>query len=299
MTQYREANLKTVEWGVANVPNTALLVHGLTGRGESFEALAEKLDPAGGIPGGPWRFLAPDLRGRGDSKEIPGGKGGIPEHARDLLALMDREELERVVFVGHSMGAMIGVYLAAHFPERIRGLVLVDGGSEVTEEIDALVAPSVERLEGTYPSREAYLEYLKSQPVFEDRWDERLERYFAGDVQPGEDGRWYPKADLETVEKDRAKMQGLPLSELWSSIRCPTLILLSTVGLANPEEGFILPPNDARRMQRAISDSSLVEVENTNHYDILYSAPPATVEAIKDFLGQRDAGRARAPRRRG
>ena len=289
MTQSQEANLKTIEWGVAYAPNTALLVHGLTGRGEAFEALAEKLDPAGSIPGGPWRFLAPDLRGRGASKEILGGEGGIPEHARDLLALMDREGLDRVVFVGHSMGAMIGVYLAAEYPERLRGLVLVDGGSEVTEEIDALVDPSVGRLEGTYPSREAYLEYMKSQPVFEDRWDEHLERYFAGDVQPGDDGRWYPLADLETIQKDREKMQSLPLSELWSRIRCPTLILLSTVGLANPDEGFILPPDDARRMQHTIPDSTLVEVENTNHYDILYSPPPTTVSAIRDFLAQRAA----------
>jgi pimeloyl-ACP methyl ester carboxylesterase len=289
MTQSQEANLKTVEWGVADAPNTALLVHGLTGRGEAFEALAEKLDPAGNAPGGPWRFLAPDLRGRGASKEISVDEGGIPEHAQDLLVLMDREGLDRVVFVGHSMGAMIGVYLAAHYPERLRGLALVDGGSEVTEEIDALLDASVARLEGSYSSREAYLEYMKSQPVFEDRWDEHLERYFAGDVQPGDDGRWYPRADVETIQKDREEMQSLSLSKLWPRIRCPTLILLSTVGLTNPDEGFILPPDDARRMQHTISDSTLVEVENTNHYDILYSAPPTTVNAIRDFLAQRPA----------
>ncbi len=279
-------NLKTAEWGVVDAPRTALLVHGLTGRAEAFEPLAEKLDPAAGVPGGPWRFLAPNLRGRGASKEVPKGGGGIGEHTRDLLAFMDREDLEPAVFIGHSMGAMIGVYLAAHHPERLQGLILIDGGSDVTDEIDALLDPSIERLEGTYPSREAYLEYLKSQPVFEDRWDERLEHYFAGDVQPGGDGRWYPVADLETVRKDREEMHGFPLSELWSRIRCPTLILLSTVGLASPEEGFILPPGDARRMQQAIPDCALVEVEDTNHYDILYSAPPTTVEAVRAFLAR-------------
>jgi pimeloyl-ACP methyl ester carboxylesterase len=279
-------NLKAAEWGVVEAPRTALLVHGLTGRAEAFEALAEKLDPAAGVPGGPWRFLAPDLRGRGASREVPKDEGGIPGHARDLLAFMDREDLERAVFVGHSMGAMIGVYLAAHHPEKLQGLVLIDGGSDVTDEIDALLDPSIERLEGTYPSREAYLEYLKSQPVFEDRWDEHLGRYFAGDVQPGDDGCWYPVADLETVRKDREEMHGFSLSELWSRIRCPTLILLSTVGLAGPEEGFILPPDDARRMQQTIPDCTLVEVEDTNHYDILYSAPPTTVEAVRAFLAR-------------
>jgi pimeloyl-ACP methyl ester carboxylesterase len=272
--------------GGADGPRTALLVHGLTGRAEAFEALVDKLAPTVGIPGGPWRLLAPDLRGRGASREMARGEGGIPEHARDLLALMDRKGLERVVLAGHSMGAMIGVYLAAEHPERLLGLILIDGGSDVTDEIDTLLDPSIERLEGSYSSREAYLEYLKSQPAFEDRWDEHLERYFAGDVQPGNDDRWYPVADLEAIRNDREKMYGFPLSELWSRIRCPTLILLSTVGLAGPEEGFILPPDDAQRMQQAIPDSTLVEVENTNHYDILYSAPEATVEAVRAFLAR-------------
>jgi pimeloyl-ACP methyl ester carboxylesterase len=197
---------------------------------------------------------------------------------------MEREEIDRVSFVGHSLGAMIGVYLAAHHPDRISRLVLVDGGSDVTYEVDALLSPVVERLEQTYPSREAYVEYLRSLPIFENRWDGRLERYFAGDVRP-DDGRWRHHADLETVKDDREKMQGFPLSELWPRTGCPTLVLLSTVGLAGPDEGFILPPEDARRMQETIPDCTLVEVEDTNHYDILYSAPRTTVEAIGRFLG--------------
>ena len=199
---------------------------------------------------------------------------------------MDRESLKRVVLVGHSMGAMIGVYLAAHHPERLRGLVLIDGGSNVTDEIDALLDPAHRRLEGTYPSREAYLEYVKSQPVFGDRWDEHLERYFAGDVRPGDDGRWYPVTDVEAVRNDREKLHGFPLSELWPRIRCPTLILLSTLGLAGPKEGFILPPSDAHRMIETIPNCALVEVGNTNHYDILYSAPPTAVDAVRAFLFQ-------------
>ena len=288
MPQSQEVNLKTVEWGVADASRTALLVHGLTGRAEAFEALVESLAPASGIPGGPWRFLAPDLRGRGDSKEVSEVEGGIPEHARDLLALMDREGLEKVVLAGHSMGAMIGVYLAAHYPQRLSGLVLIDGGSEITDEIDALLNPVHRRLEGSYDSREAYLDYLKRQPIFEDRWDEHLERYFAGDVRPGDDGRWYPVTDLEAVRRDRENMHGFPVSGLWPLIRCPTLVLLSTVGLAGPEEGFILPPDDARRMVESIVNCALIEVENTNHYDILYSAPPTVVDAVRAFLSRLD-----------
>ena len=61
------------------------------------------------------------------------GRVGIPAHAADIVALMDREGLEKVAFVGHSLGAMIGVYLAANHPDRVDKLVLIDGGSDVTD----------------------------------------------------------------------------------------------------------------------------------------------------------------------
>jgi pimeloyl-ACP methyl ester carboxylesterase len=272
-------DLRTISWGDPSAPNTALLVHGLTGRAEAFRAIVEELE-AEGLAG--WRFLAVDLRGRGETGRID-GTAGIPAHTADLVAFMDRDGLDRVVYVGHSLGAMIGVYLAAHHPGRVSRLVLIDGGSDVTDEVDDLLWPVVERIEQTYPSREGYVEYLKTLPVFEERWDQNLERYFAGDVRP-EDGGWRHHADLETVLDDREKMHGFPLSELWPRIGCPTLVLLSTVGLASPNEGFILPPQDARRMQETIPDCALVEVEDTNHYDILYSAPKTTVGAIRDFL---------------
>ena len=275
------ANLRTVSWGDPRAPNSALLVHGLTGRTDAFRALADKL-LSEGLTG--WHLLAADLRGRGATGKAD-GPAGIPVHTADLIALMDEEGLDRAAFVGHSLGAMIGINLAARHPDRVSGLVLVDGGADVTEETDALLSPVHERLKRTYPSREAYVEHVKGLPTFEDRWDEHLERYFSGDVRPA-NGGWRHHADLETVRDNRERMHGFPLSELWPRLECPTLILLSTVGLAGPEEGFILPPQEARRMQDTIPNCTLVEVENTNHYDILYSAPKTTVDAIHNFLAR-------------
>ncbi len=273
------ANLSSVSWGDPDAENTALLVPGLTGRADAYRPLVEELE---GLSG--WRFLAVDLRGRGETGRLEGG-AGIPVHAADLVALMNGEGLGRVAFVGHSMGAMIGVYLSANHPERISKLVLVDGGAVVTEEIDALLTPVHERLKRTYPSREAYVEFVRNLPIFRDRWDEPLERYFAGDVRL-DGGEWRHHADLETVGDDREKLRGFPLSDLWPEVRCPTLVLLSTVGLAGPGEGFILPPREARLMREIIPDCTLVEVQDTNHYDILYSAPKVAVSAIRDLLAR-------------
>ena len=183
MTQPQGANLKTIEWGGRE---RLVWFFSFTvspdGR-RAFEALTEKTEKLA-----PYRrhtrwFLAGFLRwicaDRGPSSEITGRESGIPEHAQDLLALVGREGLEQVVLIGHLVGARVGVYLAAHHPARLRGLVLIYGGSDVT---DALLDPSIERLRGFFPSREAYLEYLKNQPPFKNRGDEHLEHYFTGGV---------------------------------------------------------------------------------------------------------------------
>jgi pimeloyl-ACP methyl ester carboxylesterase len=81
------ADLNTVTWGNPDAENTALLVHGLTGCADAFRTLVEKLQSEG-LTG--WRFLAVDLRGRGETGRLDGADG-IPAHAADLVALMDRE----------------------------------------------------------------------------------------------------------------------------------------------------------------------------------------------------------------
>ena len=71
------AKLHTVSWGDPDAENTALLVHGLTGRADAFRALAERLE-SDRLKG--WRLLAADLRGRGNTGKVEGA-AGIPAHA--------------------------------------------------------------------------------------------------------------------------------------------------------------------------------------------------------------------------
>jgi pimeloyl-ACP methyl ester carboxylesterase len=68
-----------------------------------------------------------DLRGVGLS-DGPSGGYSIPELADDVAAFCAAVGIERPVVVGHSLGGMIGVELAARYPELPRALVLVDPG---------------------------------------------------------------------------------------------------------------------------------------------------------------------------
>src|SRR5690606_9508333 len=85
------------------------------------------------------RVLAPDLRGRGRSNQLP-GPYGMPQHADDLAAVLDHFGVETALIVGHSMGAFVSVVLSHRHPERVSELILVDGGLPLA--VPANVSPA-------------------------------------------------------------------------------------------------------------------------------------------------------------
>jgi len=70
------------------------------------------------------RVVRFDHRGHGASP-VPEGPYELADLGGDVLALMDRLELERAAYVGVSLGGMVGLWLAANAPERITRLVVV------------------------------------------------------------------------------------------------------------------------------------------------------------------------------
>jgi pimeloyl-ACP methyl ester carboxylesterase len=76
-----------------------------------------------------WRVIAPDLRGYGHSTVVP-GKTPLETFARDIAALLDHLEVDRIVLGGLSMGGQIVLEFHRLFPERISGLVLADTSAE-------------------------------------------------------------------------------------------------------------------------------------------------------------------------
>jgi pimeloyl-ACP methyl ester carboxylesterase len=143
-----------------------LAIHGLTSSSRSWLAAARAL-------GGRARVVAPDLRGRGASNELP-EPFGIDAHVRDLLAVLDHLELERAVVAGHSLGAYIAARLAMQHPERVDHLVLVDGGLKIPDSegvdperfLERFLGPSYERLEMTFESPAAYRAWWDEHPAF-------------------------------------------------------------------------------------------------------------------------------------
>lgn len=87
------------------------------------------------------RVYRPDLLGCGLSDQPPAGYRYTPETiGAQVLAVLDALSLPRVHWVGESSGGLIGLLLAAAYPDRIASLVLCNTPSRIPDRIKQIYA---------------------------------------------------------------------------------------------------------------------------------------------------------------
>jgi pimeloyl-ACP methyl ester carboxylesterase len=112
-----------LEWGDPTA-SAVLMWHGLARTGRDFDALAVALAPT-------YRVICPDMIGRGLSQwsPLPDAEYCLDFYSRIALALVDQLGIERLRWVGTSMGGALGLRAGATALEsRITHLVLNDIG---------------------------------------------------------------------------------------------------------------------------------------------------------------------------
>ncbi|MFW5950486.1 MAG: alpha/beta fold hydrolase [Gemmatimonadota bacterium] len=102
----------------AGAGEPVVLLHGLSGSRRWWRYNTPTLARA-------YRVHVPEMVGFGHSRGAV-RHPTLPEMAGLLVRWLDALEIERAHFVGHSMGAQVGVHLASRWPERIERLVLTD-----------------------------------------------------------------------------------------------------------------------------------------------------------------------------
>lgn len=210
-------------------------------------------------------------------------------HAADLVAVLDALEIDSVPIVGHSMGGFVAVVFAHVAPERVERLVLVDGGLPLDapaglspdELVQAILGPTAERLSMRFESEDAYLDFWKAHPAFQDSWDEHLEAYFRYDLVPV-DGGYRASASLETTREDTIDLNtGTAIGDALHAL--PTFakpIVLMTVprGLQDEPPG-LYPSDRVATLLRKLPQIEHVPVEGFNHYTIVMSEAGSSVIA--------------------
>jgi sigma-B regulation protein RsbQ len=231
-----------------------------------------------------WRHVAPafadryrivlfDHLGAGHSDLSaydPERHDSLEGYADDVLELLRELDLRDVVFVGHSVSAMIGVLAANREPERFDRLVLVGPSPRYINDEGYVGGFEREDIEGLLHSLESnYLGWSGAMaPVIMGNPD----RPELGDELTNSFCRTDPEiaaqfARVTFLSDNRGDLPGLAV---------PALVLQSA-------DDAIAPRAVGEFVEREIPDSRLVLLDATGHCPNL-SAPEATVAAMRSFV---------------
>jgi lipase len=264
-------------WRSGSDPDPVICLHGITAQHRAFNALARHLGPSRGVVG-------VDLRGRGDSAKPDSGYG-LGAHAGDVIRVLDHLGLQRAVILGHSMGGFVALETALSYPDRVRAIVLLDGGwprvevspeemSEEQKQEAATVAEGLERafrrLDMTFESPEDYLNFwFPDRGLTLDDLPPDLADYYLYDLEEVQGG-FRPKASRAAAEEDSPSVSSSsPTAEEMRNVKCPVALVRASEGFF-PGSDPVISDETRDAMAGVLNLRSEILVEGATHYTMLW-----------------------------
>jgi 2-succinyl-6-hydroxy-2,4-cyclohexadiene-1-carboxylate synthase len=185
-----------------------------------------------------YRCIAVDLRGHGKS-DAPAAGYHIDDMADDLIGVLDGLEIDQAHVIGSSIGAEVGLSLAARYPNRVMSFV-ADGalcseyGSYGTRTADSLAEDEEVKLmlekrkaasEPVYDSPQTLLE--KSSTFYKDCgfWNPAVKAMLSYAVAKNEQGDVINAWRKHASDAYMDIYFDLRFEEYYARVRCPVLML--------------------------------------------------------------------------
>jgi pimeloyl-ACP methyl ester carboxylesterase len=258
------------EWGERSNPRVLLCVHGLTRCARDFDRLAAAMRDR-------YRVVCPDVAGRGDSDWLPDPMlYQLPQYVADMVTLIARLDVERVHWVGTSMGGLIGMALASLANTPVERLVLNDAGPVISKASLERIAAYVGAR--TFPTLDAAEQYVRAVSApFGPHSDAEWRFLTEVVVRRNPDGSWRLHYDPAIAQPLRASMpeKDLELWHLWDPVRCPTLVLRGA-------ESDLLSRETCATMAGRGPKARIVEIAGVGHAPTLMHEDQ--IALVREFL---------------
>jgi len=243
------------------LPLGVLILHGWTSGMSTINGLEA-----------PFRFVGlptrmPILRGHGMSS--PEALKGVrwEDWVEDATAALDDllEEVDRVVIVGHSMGGMLALHLAATHPEGVDSIVTAGSPGKMSTPFA--------------PGNFLHPLFLILWPLIK-KYDKGILKYADPELEKLDDSyRWAPTSAIKELF-DLLKVQKSILAE----VKVPALILQS-------KNDSSCLPKSADLLYNGIStpieDKKIVWFEKTEHGMFLDVESKQVIKSVIDFIVER------------
>lgn len=237
-----------------------------------------------------WRFVAPafesghrvvlyDHAGCGGADPVPPGDQRhltLYGYAQDLLDILDELALDEVVFVGHSIGGVIGLLASIQAPARFARLVLVGPSPRFLDEPPDYVGGfQPEDLDGLF-------ELMESNHF---GWARFLAPLAMGEANPAALTRDFEDQlcalDPEATRRFARLVFQVDVRDRLPQVTVPSLIIQCT-------HDSIAPRAVGAYLHRHLAGSRLVELEASGHCPHV-SHPAEVIAALQDELQRLDA----------
>lgn len=240
-----------------------------------------------------YRIVTWDYRGLFGS-ESPKSKRqlAVAHHVGDIMAILEAEKVERAVFAGWSMGVQISLDVAASYPEKVAGLVLMNGthGHVLSTGFQPLL--SVPFL----PKRlHALLDWLQdheevAQQLARASRMAELPMWLglrltagsrAGDITPLL-ARYLDDVLGPSFVNYLRLFQELDAHSTYHLLRhidAPALIIAGMLDV-------LTPPYQSAEMARRMPDAEYIRLWRSSHFSML-ERPEVVIPAMRDFLQKR------------
>jgi pimeloyl-ACP methyl ester carboxylesterase len=246
-----DRNLRVRDEGESKRP-PLVCVHGAGSSSVVWMEVVRRLSPQR-------RVVAPDLPGHGQSDRWHAPDDVSIAMYRDAVGTVCAQlKIERAILMGHSMGALVALDAAAAWPERVAGLILVNGGVRLP------VAPEVfVKLTGDFTRFGKWLARVVWSPATS---RDVVERW----------GTLAFTADQEVTLADFRAVERYDGATAAAKVRAPTLVL-------GGEDDLMTPPKLTRELAAAVPGARAVVVPEAAHM-LAQEQPERFFAELESFL---------------
>ena len=236
-----------------------IFIHGLSSSMELWTAL-DQAKLAGRT------LISYDLRGHGRSEQAPGAHT-LKKHTADLAALLEALRIEQASLVGHSLGAMLAIELAATQPGKVRSLSLLSTTAGFPQETrNTLFEMASAATFGGMDSIADQLIGLSFRPAFCDANPKVVEAI----------RRSILSSDAASIVAATRMVAKADLRPRLGSLNCPTQILVGS-------EDRLTPPELAQELAGGIPGARLQQLPDCGHAAPV-EQPGLVIQQLAEFV---------------
>ena len=270
-----DLRMRYLDWGGDGPPVVAL--HGLASSSHWYDIVIPLLRDH-------YRIIAPDQRGHGQTTQATTGYDWATLSG-DVARLMDHVGMDQATVLGHSWGGNVATNMAAHYPDRVNRVVMIDGGflggqnSRDTnwEEFSQRVRPR-----DVSGKRDEFLDRLRVQLA--DCWSDDLERIVQTMVYEDAEGQIRDILHPDNHAQVIRAMWDQPPATVLPQITCPAMIVAAGPRPDRAGSDFSIRREEmVAAAAENLKDGQVHWIPNTIH-DIGYHKPVELADLIKGFI---------------